>query len=169
MSDARRCTVCDETLPSELGCTATLVQLAGSDYPVLAHEGEVPCVECGAPVGGNHHSECPLERCPRCGDHLVDCGCAGRVGKTETKERIEWTIDEDAIAALNDEDACSAIDVLIEPLAQKLEAIARTAGAAGLDPGQLRYQIARTILVEMIRRLALERAMTESTSSAKSD
>lgn len=165
----RACTVCGEELPAEIGCTATLVQIEGRDCPVVPHGDTDPCVECGAPEGGNHHGECPLELCPACRGYLVDCGCAA-LPATTTKERIEWTIDENEIATLSDEDACSAIDGLVEPLVQKIEDVAARAGAGGLDPGLLRYQLARTILIEMIRRLVWERAEAaeKSGSSGKS-
>lgn len=167
MSSERRCTVCNEDLPSEFGCTAMLVQLAGRDYPVKLHVGDAPCAECGAPVDGAHHSECPLERCPRCGGYLVDCGCTGKT--TETKERIQWTIDEEAIASLSDADASSAIDALIGPLEEKLEALSRKAGAS-FDSTQVRYEIVKMILIEILRRLVLERTKgAPSPNYARSD
>lgn len=164
----RRCTVCNEELPSELGCTAEIVQLAGRDYPVLPHTGDAPCAECGCTVGGAHHGECPLEKCPRCGGYLVDCGCTGKT--SETKERIQWTIDEEAIASMNDADASSAIDALTEPLVGKLEELAIKAGAP-IDPAMLRYEVTKMVLIEILRRLVLERVTREppAPNYAKSD
>lgn len=153
---ARRCTVCDEPVPSDIGCTASVVQLGDRDYPVRPHDGETTCAECGTPTNGHHHGECPLERCPRCGGFLVDCGCTGLA---QVKERIEWTIDEVEIASLNDAAAASAIDALIAPVAEKVETVAARAGMR-VDSGRIRYEVVRAMLIEMIRKMVQERTQT---------
>jgi hypothetical protein len=33
------------------------------------------CADCGVQMGGIHHFGCDIERCPRCGDQLITCGC----------------------------------------------------------------------------------------------
>jgi len=82
----------------------------------------------------------------------VDCGCAG----IAVKERIEWTIDELEIASLDDAAAASAIDDLIAPVAEKVESVAARAGMR-VDPGRVRYEVARAMLVEIIRKMVQER------------
>ncbi len=162
MSGATRtCTVCGETLPSELSCTALFVQLAGYDYPVTPNL-DTPCPECGTTAGGHHHGACPLERCPRCGGHLVDCGCAGR-SSAPAKEVFQWTIDEHAVASLDDTDAAASIDGMVDGLVGKIEAAASRAGVS-CDVAAIRYEVARTLVIELIRKLAMTTAtmMTES-------
>ena len=33
------------------------------------------CHDCNVLSGGNHHFGCATERCPRCQDQLISCGC----------------------------------------------------------------------------------------------
>jgi hypothetical protein len=33
------------------------------------------CHDCGIRHGGYHHPGCDVERCPRCGGHLISCKC----------------------------------------------------------------------------------------------
>jgi len=53
------------------------------DYPNGESHPRVPyskdqedrCPKCGVIPGGFHHEACYMERCPRCGERLVSCGC----------------------------------------------------------------------------------------------
>jgi hypothetical protein len=36
------------------------------------------CPDCGVALGGKHHPGCDWERCPRCGQQLITCGCRTR-------------------------------------------------------------------------------------------
>jgi hypothetical protein len=33
------------------------------------------CHDCNVAPGGLHHRGCDVERCPRCGEQLIGCGC----------------------------------------------------------------------------------------------
>jgi len=33
------------------------------------------CHDCGARYGEYHEPGCDMERCPRCGEQLITCGC----------------------------------------------------------------------------------------------
>ena len=33
------------------------------------------CHDCNAARGQYHHPGCDMERCPRCGEQLISCGC----------------------------------------------------------------------------------------------
>ena len=33
------------------------------------------CSDCGVKNAGNHHPNCDMERCPKCGGQLISCGC----------------------------------------------------------------------------------------------
>jgi len=33
------------------------------------------CHDCSVKYGQNHKPGCDMERCPRCGEQLISCGC----------------------------------------------------------------------------------------------
>ena len=49
------------------------LKLPTSDYHFNERTGR--CHDCGIKHGGKHHLCCDVERCPRCGDQLISCGC----------------------------------------------------------------------------------------------
>lgn len=59
---------------------------------------------------------------------------------------------------MEDAAACSAIDALVDPLVSKLEGLAGASGVGATSLPNLKYEVTRAILLEMIRRLVLERA-----------
>jgi hypothetical protein len=151
------CPGCGEELPSELGCTVTTIELAGHPYPVLPHAGPARCEGCGTTMGGHHHGDCAHERCPRCGGLLAECGCVARMG-APTKEVFAWTIDEAEIASLSDSEAADAMDRLVLSMEEKITAAATKTGMTPPSALQTRYEIARTMLVGVMRELAAERS-----------
>jgi hypothetical protein len=157
------CEACGEDLPTDIGCTTESVTLAGKPYDVVKNASG-PCPECGTPTLGAHHRGCPLELCARCGIHLVDCGC---MAKMPEREVLSWTIDEEELATMEDAEASEAVDRLVDNVADQMAAIVTKGGFTPPARGELRYQISRTILIEMIRRLVVERMKrTDPSASA---
>jgi hypothetical protein len=70
-----------------VGCTLAAVEIRGRTYqriPYLAgkdvwpsHRYPTPqlCHDCATALGQLHHLGCDMERCPRCGDQFMSCGC----------------------------------------------------------------------------------------------
>lgn len=151
------CQACGEELPTELGCTVTTIEIRGHNYPVLPNAGPGQCEGCGTTPGGNHHGDCPHEKCPRCGELLAGCGCIARMGEAPpapTSEVIAWTIDEEQVASLSDSEAAAAMDQVVFGLEEKITASLIGVGAHPPDVMTLRYNIARMMLVELVRKIA---------------
>lgn len=36
---------------------------------------ETNCPDCGCKKGFFHHIGCDIERCPKCGEQMISCGC----------------------------------------------------------------------------------------------
>ena len=43
--------------------------------PSTFHTENPNCHDCGVQLGANHHPDCDMERCPRCGLQLISCAC----------------------------------------------------------------------------------------------
>ena len=59
------------------GCAAGVyLDGSGARFEAVPFTSAAPiCGDCGANRGELHHPFCCEERCPKCGDHLVSCGC----------------------------------------------------------------------------------------------
>lgn len=69
------CDFCKKEMPS-LTCTRTHID----GRPVIHYNQDYGgpdqrCHDCGVAFGGAHHPGCDLERCPKCKDQLITCGC----------------------------------------------------------------------------------------------
>ena len=84
-----RCNCCDKDTSDEttITCTANegIMFPDGSLLPPVVY-GVTPgfddeiaerqrCSGCGVKLAGFHHPGCKMERCPRCGDSIISCGC----------------------------------------------------------------------------------------------
>jgi hypothetical protein len=77
------CVFCEQEMkdPKTIGCSKSPVKFPdGESTPQVPHDGYYDgkyydCGDCGAKHGGFHHPGCDMERCPRCGDQLISCGC----------------------------------------------------------------------------------------------
>jgi hypothetical protein len=77
MVDCKRCGR-DIDDPKTTTCSKTLVAYKDGEYlPRVLYEGDAAerCSVCNIMPGGVHHEDCYMERCPKCGQRLVSCGC----------------------------------------------------------------------------------------------
>ena len=63
-----------------MSCIANFSIVFPDDVKMLAvpHEERKRCGDCNVKKGGFHHPGCDRERCPRCGEQLISCGCLGQ-------------------------------------------------------------------------------------------
>lgn len=63
----------------------------GEAIKAIPWKGELACHDCGAICGQYHEDGCDMERCPRCGNQLISCGCMW----TEEERASSWSFLED--------------------------------------------------------------------------
>lgn len=86
------------------------------------------CHDCGTPNGGFHHPGCDMERCPRCREQLISCGCLDPENKdqlrpplaTKVSPEVEEAVTTYWVAYYMDQEAAKACilcnnDGMIEP------------------------------------------------------
>ena len=81
------CEACGQEMYDHVGCTVTRITYSdgvcervrvGDERPRRHLKGEI-CGDCAAPSGQFHHPGCDEERCPRCEEQLIMCGCGERL------------------------------------------------------------------------------------------
>lgn len=55
-------------------CTGNVIVIEDVKYDPVPYTG-TRCHDCGCPIGGTHHPNCDMERCPKCEGQLISCGC----------------------------------------------------------------------------------------------
>lgn len=76
------CPLCKREMLTASGCTYMYVKTKDDKYIQRQKVGEEGiyhsserCHDCGALFGYYHHPGCDVERCPKCGEQLMDCSC----------------------------------------------------------------------------------------------
>jgi hypothetical protein len=68
------CADCKQEMATAVGCTLSALTIDGALY--LRRRCTCQrCRDCGAKPERIHHLGCEVERCPRCGNQLITCGC----------------------------------------------------------------------------------------------
>lgn len=77
------CEDCGRAMDPNVGCTLTHVSKTKSGKSVKRvfygeeaddwGAGERPCHDCNAGAGQPHHAGCDVERCPSCGNQMLQC------------------------------------------------------------------------------------------------
>lgn len=115
------CRDCEQEMTTAEGCTADAVRLRGEIFPRSRYTYARPgrrCGDCGARRGRFHHLGCDVERCPKCHQQLIGCGCSwsrswededaesdpvsdlapvwtGRAEKRQTSDRVSVRLEPD--------------------------------------------------------------------------
>jgi len=104
------CSVCHampEPTPENTPCPVSHVVLRGKKYEKIKWTDEWeeckesakgdsiinnPCGDCNTPQDSYHHVGCDIERCPRCKEQFIGCGCAisEEANARIEKESNEW-------------------------------------------------------------------------------
>ncbi len=72
------CEDCKRDMTKAKGCLHSQIKFEGGKWLDRSQEhwnDEGRCGDCAAKVGEFHHYGCDVERCPKCGEQLITCGC----------------------------------------------------------------------------------------------
>lgn len=73
------CEACDKEMLVANSCNQQEIMFPdGQSLPVIKAQfltPDVRCRDCNVVDGGIHHPGCDQEKCPRCGEQLIFCGC----------------------------------------------------------------------------------------------
>lgn len=74
-----KCNICSQEMKIADSCTFNGIRINGRIYlrDAAYFDKSVRCHDCGIvnKDGNVHHYGCDMERCPRCGNQLISCGC----------------------------------------------------------------------------------------------
>jgi hypothetical protein len=71
------CESCGQEMLPSTNCSMKHILLIDGSYERHRYKGGWghTCGDCGVAKGGFHHPGCDVERCPRCREQLIMCGC----------------------------------------------------------------------------------------------
>jgi len=74
------CEYCSQERKPGVSCTVMKITIQGQEHDRVPYANERrpephDCHDCNTPLGGIHHANCDMERCPKCGTQFITCGC----------------------------------------------------------------------------------------------
>jgi hypothetical protein len=89
------CQFCDDEMHTAEGCVEALIVMADGKMFEPVRYGAEPhwrgtkrrCGDCNVLPGHVHHHGCDIERCPRCRQQSISCGC---IWKGEEHLADDW-------------------------------------------------------------------------------
>lgn len=73
-----KCQDCGKVMLDADGCDLSHIKIDGRWYERSTEHWQEPgerCHDCAAKYGQYHHFGCDVERCPKCGNQIISCGC----------------------------------------------------------------------------------------------
>ena len=88
------CTLCGKIPERDDSCGLTHVKLKGKSYERIKNDDKDYCGDCGVGADKYHHDGCDLERCPRCKEQAIGCGCPFTKKELEYNEKHGMSLEQ---------------------------------------------------------------------------